>query len=328
MTTPNVPTWEGPCHILALDGGGIRGLFSASVLAKFEEDHETSIVDHFDLIVGTSTGGILALGLGMGLRPAELVRFYVSSGSDIFPSRKGWMARARHLVRSASRHRYDNAALEAALRGVLGDQPLGASRKRLVITSYNLGRDEVRLFKTPHHPRLKRDWRLPAWQVAMATSAAPTYFPAWREIEDTRLIDGGVWANNPTMVGIIESRSLLGASLDDIRVLSLGTCDDLVRRPDELDKGGLLAWCRGAIDVIMRGQSIGTDNLAALLLGRDRVRRLDPTVPHGLFALDRTTTADKLVAEAAHASLHFSPTFVAEFLPHRAKDYAPLYGQP
>lgn len=71
-------------QILSLDGGGIKGLFSASVLAKLEDDLGVSIVDHFDLIVGTSTGGLIALGLGMGMRPHELVRFYVESGPKIF----------------------------------------------------------------------------------------------------------------------------------------------------------------------------------------------------------------------------------------------------
>lgn len=71
-------------QILSLDGGGIKGLFSAAVLAKIEEDLGVTVADHFDLITGTSTGGIIALGLGIGLHPREIVHFYVSQGPAIF----------------------------------------------------------------------------------------------------------------------------------------------------------------------------------------------------------------------------------------------------
>lgn len=318
--------WNGPLHILSLDGGGIKGLFSAAVLARLENDHGTRIVDHFDLIVGTSTGGIIAIALGLGVSPTKLVEFYVDQGPQIFGDcPRGQLRGFMHWLRH---RKYDNTALQKSLVSLLGDQVLGKSRKRLVIPTYNLGRDEVRLFKTAHHPRLKRDWKIPAWQIAMATSAAPTFFSAWRGIEDQRLVDGGVWANNPTLVGLIEARSLLGAELEQIRVLSLGTSDELVHRPDELDEGGLWAWRAQACKVIMRGQSVGTDNLAALLLGRDRVRRLDPKVPDELFLLDKTNTMDKLIAEAAHTSQHFGPTFTAEFKPHRAEEFEPLMPTP
>lgn len=315
------PAWNGPLHILSLDGGGVKGLFSAAVLAKIEEDHSVSAVDHFDLIVGTSTGGIIAIALGLGVTPAELVKFYTEHGPRIFEDAAHGRLRAfAHCLR---RRKYGNTPLRKSLRAVFGDQLLGQSKKRLVIPTYNLGRDEVRLFKTAHHPRLKRDWKIPAWQIAMATSAAPTFFPAWRGIENQRLVDGGVWANNPTLIGIIEARSLLGAELDQIRVLSLGTCDELTHRPDGLDEGGRIAWCSQAPKVIMRGQSVGTDNLAALLLGRDRVRRVDPKVPAKLFLLDRTGTMDKLLAEAAHTSQHFGPTFETDFKPHYADVFVP-----
>ena len=320
----SAPTWEGPLQVLSLDGGGIRGRFAAAVLAKLEDDLGITVTDHFDLIAGTSTGGILALGLGLGLRPKELVQFYVEKGPRIFSGTpKGWF---RGWWHEAKRRKYGNDALEQSLREVLGERTLGESSKRLVIPAYNLGRAQVRVFKTAHHQRLKRDWKLPAWQVGMATSAAPTYFPAWRGTEDQRLIDGGVWANNPTMVAVIEARSMLGASLECVRVLSLGTCDDLTHRPDKLDEGGLLAWCKQGVEVVMRGQSVGTDNLAGLLLGRERVTRIDPTVPSKLFSLDKTDAMDKLLAEAAHTSQHFAPTFTDNFLGHKAAEFTPYQG--
>lgn len=320
-------SWRGPCHVLSLDGGGIRGLFSAAVLAKLEEDQGIRIVDHFDLIVGTSTGGIIALALGMGITPRELVQFYLDHGLSIFPQAKGRCGRWARFFRCIRERRYCGRPLEAALRGVLEERTLGESTKRLVIPSYNLGKDEVRLFKTPHHPRLRRDWRLPAWQVGMATAAAPTFFPVWKGTEGMRLIDGGVWANNPTLVGIVEAHRTLGAPIAQIRVCSLGTFNSVELRHDTLDDGGLWAWRKSAIDVVMRGQSRGTDNLAALILGRERVYRIDPRVPPNLFDLDTIgdTTFEAMLAEAAHASLHAGPGFATDFLGHKSAAYQPIY---
>jgi hypothetical protein len=310
-------TWQR-FQILSLDGGGIRGLFSAAVLAWLEQDLRISVVDHFDLISGTSTGGIVALGLGLGMRPREIVQFYIQHGPDIFPGRL--LGRMRHLLR----RKYRQEPLTAALREVFQDQQMWNSSKRLVIPSYNLGQDQVRLFKTPHHPRLRRDWCVPAWKVALATTAAPTYFPACREIDEMRLIDGGVWANNPTMIGIVEAKSMLGVPLEAMKVFSLGTCDELAGRPDRLDHGGLWPWKETAVDVILRGQSIGTHNLAVHLLGEANVKRVDPKVPSGIYSLDKITP-DKLIAEASHASLHLCPLFDQEFAGHRAAAYKPIY---
>jgi len=306
-------------QILSLDGGGIRGLFSAAVLASLEDDLGISIMDHFDLITGTSTGGIIAIALGMGLSPREIVEFYVTQGSAIFPD--SWPRRKRHWIK----HKYDQPPLIRALKGALKDRRLGDSMKRLVIPTYNHGRDDVRVFKTAHHTRLTRDWKIPAWQIALATSAAPTYFPACREIEAARLIDGGVWANNPTMIGIVEAMSLLNVPLDAIHVFSLGTCDDLTHPSDRLDRGGKMRWANNAVRVTMRGQSLGTNTMAKLLLGEDHVLRLDPQVPAGLYALDKLS-GDKLIAEAAHASQHFSPEFAKRFRGHRAPVFTPYNG--
>ncbi|MCH8146684.1 MAG: patatin-like phospholipase family protein [Planctomycetes bacterium] len=308
-------------HILSFDGGGIKGLFSAAVLAAIEDDLGIEVTDHFDLITGSSTGGIIALGLGLGMRPRRIVEFFVEQGPKIFRNR----LKLRGCIQFV-RRKFPQSPLEAALRDpkTFGERLLGESRKRLVIPSYNLGEDDVYIFKTPHHERLRRDWKVPAWTVAMATSAAPTYFPAVRIVDGIRLIDGGVWANNPTMVGITEAVSMLGVELDRLKVLSLGTIDPLAQRPKSLNGGGLWQWRNSAIDVIMRGQSLGVQKQAQLLLGKNAVHRLDPRAPDGTFLLDRITS-DELIAKAAHESRRFSPLFASEFQSHRASIYEPLY---
>ena len=160
------------------------------------------------------------------------------------------------------------------------------------------------------------------WKVAMATSAAPTFFPSFRKLDHLRLIDGGVWANNPCMIGVIEAVSLFRVPLDAIRVLSLGTTDVVKGRPGNLDEGGMWQWRKEAVDVIMRGQSIGAYTQVQHLLGKERIVRLDPKVPDGLFELDKLSE-EQLFAKAAHESRHFSPQFKNIFCGHFSSEYIP-----
>jgi patatin-like phospholipase/acyl hydrolase len=309
-------------QILSLDGGGIRGLFSAAVLAAIEEDLATRVVDHFDLLVGTSTGGIIALGLASGMRPREIVDFYLSAGPRIFGDPWGlrWF---QHWIR----RKYSQHPLREALQNCFEHKTLGECTTRVVIPSYSLGDDDVYLFRTPHHERLRRDWRVPLWKVALATSAAPTFFPCSRDVDKLRLIDGGVWANNPTMVGIVEAHVTLAVPLNAIAVFSIGTTNALNGRRPSLDSGGKLPWVAryDAVDVIMRGQSLGVNNQASLLLGKDGVERWDPTVPAGAFSLDGADRVEDLIGKAAHYSRIHMHRFKELFTSHRATAYEPHY---
>ena len=309
-------------QILSLDGGGIKGIFSAAILAAIEEDAKVNIVDHFDLITGTSTGGIIALGLGLGMRPREIVDFYLEYGRQIFPHWYGIKSLQHWIFR-----KFSPKPLEIALKTCFKNKTIGDSIRPLVIPSYNIGDDDVYLFRTPHHQRLKRDYKVPAWKVALATSAAPTFFPCTREIDRVRLIDGGVWANNPTMVGIVEAVGTLEIPMNAISVLSIGTSDEVAARYKRLDTGGLFAWALGseAINVVMRGQSIGVNNQAKFLLGKERVERLNPKVASGEFSLDGVNKTDDLIGKASHYSRHYMEIFEHKFKAHKAPTYTPIY---
>ena len=128
--------------------------FRAAVLAAFEEDLGTTVIDHFDLIAGTSTGGIITLALGLGFRPQEIVEFYLNEGALIFRNSLG-LASIRRLFRN----KFGDAILSAVLQKYFGDRRFGDSSKRLVIPSYNVGEDDVYIFRTAHHARLRRDSR-------------------------------------------------------------------------------------------------------------------------------------------------------------------------
>ncbi len=160
----------------------------------------------------------------------------------------------------------------------------------------------------------------------MATAAAPTFLPAHKLGRDrVRLVDGGVWANNPTMVGIAEAVSVLGADIAQIRVLSLGTTTALQHRSRRLDCGGLLRWGLSgtAVDVILRGQSCGAHTQALHLLGAEDVLRIDPVVPPKLLRLDRVD-ADDVLGWAASESRKLAPLVRERFLDHQPTPYTPL----
>lgn len=313
-------------QILSLDGGGIRGLFSAAILASLEDDLGIQVINHFDLIVGTSTGGIIALGLGLGVSPREILEFYRLEGPKIFsyraraklPGRLAWGAK------SVFRRKHNPYPLEEALRRVFGEKTLGDSSKRLVIPSYSLTSDNIYLFKTPHHPRLRRDWKVPAWQVARATSAAPIFFPASQSVDSQRLIDGGIWANNPSVVGIVEAISMLDIKLGRIRVLSLGTTSTRNARSSRLNGGGVLQWATTAIGLMIQAQDCGANAQAMHLIGRENLIRINPVVPANLYALDRADL-NALYAHAADESRKFTPEFEQKLVPHKAQPYTPCH---
>lgn len=310
-------------QVLALDGGGVRGIFTAAILAGLEADTGQPVLDHFDLVVGTSTGGIIALALGAGLTPSEILDFYVAERETIFSGPPVWTS-----VRRVFRAKYGPDGLEAALKRIFGERLLGESQIALVVPSYNLGENAVYLFKTPHHPRLRRDYRVPMWAVAMATSAAPTYFRAFRlPVDEVRLVDGGVWANNPAMVGVTEAVSMFNRKLDEVRVLSIGTTASLKPRPSRLDNGGLARWVRGTnvVEVLMAGQSAGAFAQVQHLIGPDNAFRLDPPAPPELARLD-ACDARELIGKAAHHSRVFAPVFETVFAAHIAAPFRPFHG--
>lgn len=318
---PTAPS-SGPdsYQILALDGGGAKALFTAHVLARLEEDLDVKIADSFDLIAGTSAGGIIALALGAGLRPAEIRDHFDSLVHDVFPPAR---RRSPHrIVRPA----YSAKALAEALTGVLGDRLLGHSTKRLIIPSWDVAVGSVHVFKTPHHKRLRRDWKIPMLDVAMATTAAPTYFPA-AKVDGHRLIDGGVWANNPSVIAITEATSMLGVRLGEIRLLNIGTMDPvgIGAHPEALDQGGLAQWATSVANLLISANSRGGQGTAEHLVGKGNYHRFDARVPGGLYALDKVKPED-IAGLASAVSRHLSPSYDQTFAHHIAASYTPMAG--
>jgi hypothetical protein len=307
-------------RILSIDGGGIKGVFPAAFLADIEETLPDPIYSYFDLIVGTSTGGIIALGLGLGFRASAILDFYRNYGPQIFAGNRVVLILKRLLWR-----KYSHDPLRHALEETFGDRLIGHAVTRLVIPSMNVGTGEVHLFKTAHHENLKRDYKVRAVEVALATASAPTYFPLFKSSSDFPLVDGGVWANNPVGLAVVEAVGLLGWPRDRLKVLSIGCTQEPfdTRRLRKLDVS--LLWGAKLADVFMRGQNFGSLGTAYTLAGHENITRVNETVPSGMFALDSAKGISELCALGRNRARNESGKVYSAFFTEPAEPFTPCW---
>lgn len=322
---------EPPRRILCIDGGGIRGTFPAAFLAGLEEQLDgRRIGSYFDLIAGTSTGGIIAIGLAMGLRASEILDLYVEKGPYIFGQGRGRITDFIHgklrNVRWAVTNKYGPDALRCALDEVLGTKRIGEARTRLLIPAWNPVARSVYIYKTAHHERFRRDYKALAIDAAMATAAAPTYFPQHATRDSVGLTDGGTWANNPTALAVVEAIAVLGWPRDALHVLSLGCVDETYSTPRGLGLG------RGAtmsINLFMDGQSFGAMGMAKLLTGHEHdrvaIHRINHTAPYKAFKLDSTEVIDDLKGLGYHYARDRQPALDPVFFREPAETFIPVH---
>ena len=233
-------------RILSIDGGGIRGIIPAKILALFEEElgrrgMPARISDYFDMICGTSTGGIIAIGLGLGMSAGEILDLYLNNAEAIFPHSSaikkvnrvisGKSLYDRNLLKNLVANAYNKAA---------GINParIGHSHTRLCVPVYDAHKGAMHVLKTSHHPELIRDYQMLAVDVAMSTAAAPVYFDSYdykyssidgsQTMLYSNVVDGGVMANNPALIGYIEATHSLDVKSEDLAILSLGTGKNLL----------------------------------------------------------------------------------------------------
>jgi patatin-like phospholipase/acyl hydrolase len=272
-------------HILSIDGGGVRGIVPSLFLKRLERDLGQPVSRIFDYIVGTSTGGILALGLtkprdgsplGTGGEPAhsaaDMVDFYEKDGPKIFGRKRG-------IILPFRRARYDPIPLENVLKDKFVDYTLRDAIANVVVTAYDMSNRAPKVFCSwsarafPGSNFYMRD-------VARASSAAPTYFPpaSIRDAAgnaDYHLVDGGVFANNPAARGFVEAASHIAAAGESARereylLISLGT-GSLKRRYNyaETRNWGLLDWARPILDVVFDGVSDNVDHQLKVIFSAD-----------------------------------------------------------
>jgi len=265
--------------VLSIDGGGIRGIIPALVLNYLEEQSKKPISELFDLCVGTSSGGIIALGLAQADESGkpkytahDLSDFFEKSGAKIF-QRTVW-----RNIRSAGGvldERYSARPLEAALRKYYSDTPLGNTLGSTMVTSYDIEERRTLFLKSwhpDHETVLCRD-------AARATSAAPTYFePAYIDVQGNQraLIDGGVFVNSPVVSSYAEALKLFPG--EPLTVVSLGTGELIRRIPYESAKDwGQAGWVMPLIDCMLDGASKVANHQMRMFLG-DHYFRLQVTL--------------------------------------------------
>jgi uncharacterized protein len=298
--------------VLCIDGGGIRGLIPALVLAEIERRTGRRIADMVDLVAGTSTGGILACGLtrpGPDGQPhfsaEELADIYVQEGPKIF--HRNLVKRIRS-VGGWIDERYDDDGLNAALERYLGDTRLSAALTDVFVTAYDI-HDRFAFFFRSARARTDPTYDFAMMRVARATAAAPSYFePA--EVTDVAgartypLVDGGVYAINPSMCAYAD---VVRADAEPELMLSLGTGEQTRAYTfEETRSWGQLEWARPVLDIVFDGVANTIDFEAVTLMG-DRYVRLQPPLgaasddlddasPENLTAL--TAQAETLIAES------------------------------
>lgn len=288
-------------RMLSLDGGGIKGAFTAAVLAEWEKSTGRVIVDHFDLITGTSTGGIIALGLALGIPAEQILRFYKEQGPKIFPNitaQQKLSLNIRHLWEP----KYSAGPLRQALQGVFGDKRLKDAKCRLMIPAYDVVAGRVYLFKTRHDRRFIFDEDALAVEVALATAAAPTFFEQAKVSahSDAIYVDGGVWANCPALAAVTEAVSFLGVPLESIDLLRVGTLSEPASFVHDAREGwfrnrpGLIEWAPQLVGLMFRGQMEASWATANLLTGGRSVY-VDATVEPEIYSLDAVDQIDRMV---------------------------------
>jgi len=270
--------------ILSIDGGGIKGVFPAYLLMLIEselgkrKDGKTKIYQHFDLITGTSTGGIIALALSFGIPAKEIYELYLNNAKGIFGNKKSFFSQlffASHksdflenLIQNKFKE-YNNGI----------DPRLKDCKTDVCIPIYDLVRGNPSVLKTPYHEAFTRDFHIPAYQAAMATAAAPTYFSPYSnqytDLNDVsksffNKVDGGVMANNPTLVAFLEAIKAFKVEASDLEILSIGTGHKNFTDINSRKKWGLYYWMikdkrKRLIELFMQSQSQLVANYISLL---------------------------------------------------------------
>ncbi len=294
-------------RILSLDGGGIKGLLTAVLLERIVAAFPQFIAN-VDLIAGTSTGGIIAISLASGLAPADVVDLYRNDGPAIFDA--SWVRNIKDLG-DLTGAKYDNTNLHQILTRRFGAAlTLGALRKKVVVPAFDLDNSQDPYYAAAVPAgSVMRTWRpkffhnFPgpdsdgdqlAVDVAMRTSAAPTYFPSYQHY-----VDGGVVANNPSMAAVAQAldTGTGGQQLGDLRVLSLGTgAVSQYIGGGNLD-WGLGQWAGNFVPMMMGGVAGVADYQCQRLLGQ-RYCRLDPELAANI-AMDDVSQIPTLAQMAA-----------------------------
>lgn len=267
-------------QILSLSGGGFLGLYTAAVLASLEERSGQPLAQRFDLIAGTSIGGIIALGLAAQTPASQILASMEKNGPDIFSERpppQTFAGKALNLMSNALGSKYESAPLRKIISEIADDDlKIGDLKSRVIVPAVNLTKGRPQVFKTAHHPTFERDHRLSVVDVALATSAAPTYLPL-HSISGELFADGGLYANAPDLLALHEAEHFLDQQRSEIHILSIGTTTSSFSFSNSIDRR--MGWLNWLTDerlpsVMIATQQMNSDAMLKHVLG-ERYLRID-----------------------------------------------------
>jgi patatin-like phospholipase/acyl hydrolase len=298
-------------------------------LAAIEKRSALPLVNCFDLITGTSTGGILAIGLALRRHATELVDFYKREAENIFPPTGilGGLARtARQLVAGP---KHESERLRDVLDRYFGERRLGEAGTRLVVTSYNASRDGAHLFKTYHHTDLYKHYKFRAADIALATAAAPLYFegtelPLGDNGEAQIFLDGGIWANAPTLVGLTEAVRYMGAQISEIHMLSVGTGYKPFSITKKQVAGGVAQWGLALKDLLLGAQQASAVGTAKTILG-DRFKRIQKVLEKDV-SMDDPVAVDEMIEFGTEDGKNECEEVVRQFCDSAVEPFVPIAG--
>jgi predicted acylesterase/phospholipase RssA len=313
-------------QILSLSGGGYRGLYTATILANLEQSIGRPLARCFDLIAGTSAGGILALGLALEVPASRLAELFADHGGEIF--------RRQRSLFGFLKAKYGSINLQNLLAQptLFGNRVLGCSHHRVVVPAINYSSGLPVVFKTAHHPTFVTDHRRSVIDIALATSAAPFYFRRHR-LDYNQYVDGGLFANAPGLVALHEAEHFLSAELENVHLLSIGTMTSrFTVNPQRSNAGGILDWGRGSplkaaqrlFGITISVQESLTDSILEHRLRQARYIKLDDVLtPDRADAvrLDKTDAAARevLIGSGKERAKHaLGDSRVAAILSHMA----------
>jgi predicted acylesterase/phospholipase RssA len=274
-----------PFRILSLSGGGFLGLYTATVLQALEQRAGMPLARRFDLIAGTSIGGVLALALAYELPMSHLVRLFVEQGSEVFSSRGlpgGAVSRLVDLGRAVLGPKYAGDTLHDALAQGFGKRRLREATHAVVLPAVDVEHCTTKIFKTPHAPASRGDDDLLAADVAMAACAAPAYFPSAR-VGDRLYADGGLFAVAPDLVALHEAEHFVGVGAERVQMLSVGTATRRYQPAAPLaDDAGAVGWLAEG-RLVLTLISVQQQHVQAMVEDRlgSRYLRLDADWPAG-----------------------------------------------
>ncbi len=274
--------------ILSLDGGGIRGLYSAVILKKIEECFDIKLKEYFDLIVGTSTGSILASAIALDISLDEVIKIYEEEGKKIFH---------KTIFRCGLfRSKYNNKHLGKILSKTFGDIELGKIDKPLMIIASDVLNGSVYIHKSnyPSSDEYVRDATTPLAEAVLSSCSAPIYFNPFRMKNKYLLADGGLWANNPSIIGLTEAMTekKFNKKIENIKILSIGTGDTNLQYDKNKKCWGFInGWKIGnLIEYILQLSTQSSTNMSSLILG-DNYLRVNSSINH---QIDKVEGLDNL----------------------------------